>query len=150
MAKIFKRAIFLGGLIGFLSACSSLSKSTWAGAGYGAAVGGIAGSLVPGGSSSKPNNIIVGAATGATLGALSGALIHKTMEDHERESFDKGKSEGLLSGSRGRLASTTSGSGSAHYTSPKIERRWVDEEIKGNVLVEGHYEQVIVEEGHWE
>jgi hypothetical protein len=129
--------------------CSTLGGSTAAGAGYGAAVGGVAGSLIPGGSNSKPKNILIGSATGATLGALSGALIHKNMEDREREAFQNGKNSGG-NGSHGTLVSSSRGSISRRYIAPKIERRWVDDEIRGNILVEGHYEQVVVEEGRWE
>lgn len=149
MAKFFKRFFAVCVMAALLSGCSTFGKSTAAGAGTGAVVGGIAGSFLPGDESSKPKNILIGAAAGATVGALSGALIHKSMEDKERDAFEKGKSANKSSG-RGTVVASGNGSGNRRYIPPKIERRWVDDEIRGNILVEGHYEQVIVEEGHWE
>jgi gas vesicle protein len=130
-----------------LTACSTTTKSTLTGAGVGAAVGGIAGSFLPG---AEPQNVIVGAVAGGTLGALSGALIHKSMEDKEREAFEKGKSSKDSNSNRSSTVASGPHSDSKRYVPPRIERRWLDEEIRGNTLIEGHYEQVIVEEGHWE
>jgi len=48
------------------------------------------------------------------------------------------------------VVSTRSGSGSRRFIPPKVERRFVEDEIRGNTLVEAHYEQVIVEDGRWE
>ena len=56
----------------------------------------------------------------------------------------------MKSSGHATLVASGNGSGNRKYVSPKIERRWVEDEIRGNVLVEAHYEQVIVEEGHWE
>jgi hypothetical protein len=149
MVNNIQKGLILSVVLLALSACSTLTKSTLTGAGAGAAFGGIAGSLVPG-DSHKPQNIIIGAVAGGTLGALSGALIHKTMEDHEREAFEKGKNSKSNDQSHGALVSSGYNSGSRHYVPPKIERRFVGDEIHGNTLVEAHYEQVVVEEGHWE
>ena len=150
MANVFKRITGIVCLVIVASGCGTFTKSTLTGAGVGAAAGGIAGSLLPGDSSSKPQNVLVGSIAGATLGALSGALIHKNMEDKERDSFEKGRALGSSSSSRGHLASSSDNSNNKRFVPPKVERRWVDDEIKGNVLVEAHYEQVIVEEGRWE
>ncbi|MDZ4676312.1 MAG: hypothetical protein SGI74_02290 [Oligoflexia bacterium] len=150
MARVFKRLVCLGLVSVTISGCSTIGKSTATGAGVGGLAGGIAGSFIPGDESSKPRNVIIGAAAGATIGALSGALIHKSMEDKEREAFAKGQVAGKSSSSRGTTVASGNSSGSRKYVPPKIERRWVEDEIRGNVLVEAHYEQVIVEEGHWE
>jgi len=149
MAKYYKGCVLIAVAGTLLSGCSTIGKSTAAGAGVGGLVGGVTGSFLPGDESSKPKNILVGAVAGGAVGALSGALIHKSMEDKERDAFEKGKSEGAKT-SKGSLASASSRSTSGRYIPPKIERRWVDDEVRGNILVEGHYEQVIVEEGHWE
>ena len=150
VVKHIHLTLCLSACAGLISGCSTFGKSTGAGAGVGALAGGIAGSFIPGDESSKPRNVIVGAAAGATLGALSGALIHKTMEDRERDAFEKGKSSTSKSSNRGTVVASGNGSGNRRYVPPKIERRWVEDEIRGNVMVEAHYEQVIVEEGHWE
>ena len=130
--------------------CETLGKSTAAGAGVGATAGGIAGSFMPGDDSSKPRNVIFGAATGAVIGALSGALIHKNMEENECDAFEKGKLAALKKSGHGVVVTAGSSSGSRRYIPPKIERRWVEDDIHGNILIESHYEQVIVEEGHWD
>jgi uncharacterized protein YcfJ len=150
MVQVFKFLVFSIAVCGLISGCSSLGKSTTAGAGVGATAGGLIGNMVPGDDSSRPSHIIIGAATGAAIGALSGALIHKSMEESERDGFDKGKTEAAKNFGRGTLASSGTGSGNRRYVPPKIERRYIEDEIRGNVLVEAHYEQVIVEEGHWE
>jgi hypothetical protein len=150
MDQNIKLAISSLALSSIISGCSSLGKSTAAGAGVGVTAGGFVGNMLPGDSSSRPNHIIIGAATGAAVGALSGALIHKSMEESEREGFEKGKTEGSKNTGRGTLVASGSGSGNRKYVAPKVERRWIEDEIRGNILVEAHYEQVIVEEGHWE
>ncbi len=150
MAKVFKNYAAIIFVAGLSVSCTTLNKSTAAGAGTGAFAGGIAGSLLPGDSSDKPKNVIVGALAGATIGALGGALIHKNMEDKEREAFEKGKAASLNGSSRGTLTSSSRGSSSRRFSPAKVERRWLDDEVRGNVLIEGHYEQVIVEEGRWE
>jgi hypothetical protein len=150
MEQNFKLAFSSIVFCSLISGCSSLGKSTAAGAGVGATTGGLVGSMLPGGDSARPSNIIIGAATGAAIGGLSGALIHKSMEESGREGFEKGKAEGAKSNGHGTLVASSSASGNRKYVAPKIERRWVDDEIHGNVLIEAHYEQVIVEEGHWE
>jgi hypothetical protein len=150
LVQIFKLAVYSIALCLVASGCETLNKSTAAGAGVGATAGAVAGSFMPGDDSSKPRNVIFGAATGAVIGALGGALIHKNMEEHERAAFEKGKSTGTKGSGLGTVVSSSGGYGSRRYFPPKIERRWVDDDIHGNVLIESHYEQVIVEEGHWD
>ncbi|MEQ1875509.1 MAG: hypothetical protein ABL958_02610 [Bdellovibrionia bacterium] len=148
MAKFIEVFLVFGMSCVLFSGCSSMGKSASAGGGIGALAGGIAGSLLPGDESSKPKNVLVGAAAGATIGALGGALVHRSMEEKEREAFEKGKSVNSRAG--GTVVSSTRGSGNRRFTPPKIERRWVEDEIRGNTLIEAHYEQIIVEEGRWE
>lgn len=150
MVQFTKLAVYSIALCWVATGCETLNKSTAAGAGVGATAGAVAGSFIPGDDSSKPRNVIFGAATGAVIGALGGALIHKNMEEHERDSFEKGKATGAKNSGHGTVISTGGGSGSRRYIPPKIERRWVEDDIHGNILVESHYEQVIVEEGHWD
>lgn len=129
-----------------VNACSTGPKSTIVGGAIGAGAGGIAGSFLPG---NQPQNIVVGALAGGTIGALSGALIHKSIEDKEHDSYEKGKKEGKSErGPGGPIGFNAA----KRWLSPKLERRWKDEELLdgGKVLDEGHYQDVVVEEGHWE
>jgi len=84
-----ERFLIIGVSTAVLSGCSSLGKSTAAGMGIGGAAGGIAGSFLPGDENARPKNILIGTVAGATLGGLSGALIHRSMEEKEREAFEK-------------------------------------------------------------
>jgi hypothetical protein len=150
MAKFYQGFFPLISLGLVISACATAGKSTSAGAAAGALVGGIAGSFLPGDEASKPQNVIVGGLAGGTLGGLTGALIHKSMEEKERDAFEKGKHSSSRETSKNSSVPSGKGSSSGRYIPPKIERRWVEDEIRGNTLIEAHYEQVIVEEGHWE
>lgn len=138
--------LILLGLALLTFGCSTAGKSTAAGGAIGAGAGGIAGSFLPG---NQPQNIVVGTIAGGTVGALSGALIHKSIEDKERDAFEKGKKESKNDkGNGGPIGFNAS----KRWIAPRLERRWKDEELLegGKVLDEGHYQDVVVEEGHWE
>jgi hypothetical protein len=126
--------------------CSTPTRSTLAGGAIGAGAGGLAGSFLPG---NTPQNIVIGSIAGGTLGALSGALIHKSIEDKERDSYEKGKKDSKNDRSSGGAMGFNA---AKRWLAPRLERRWKDEELLegGKVLDEGHYQDVVVEEGHWE
>jgi len=133
MAKPFFKLTFLGSALLISFGCSTATKSTLTGGAIGAGVGGVAGSFLPG---SQPQNIVVGAIAGGTLGALSGALVHKSIEDKERDSYEKGKKDGKTEkGPGGPIGFNAA----KRWISPKLERRWKDEELLdgGKVLDEG-------------
>ena len=129
-----------------ISACATSSKSLLFGAGTGAAAGaGIGGLVDPGPKGhGRIKNAYVGAAAGAVLGGAAGYLIHDSMEARESAAFEKGKSNGL---SRASLAST--GGNTPNLIPPKVEVRFVDDQVKGNIFVPAHFEYVILEPAHW-
>lgn len=129
-----------------MSGCASSSKSMLFGAGTGAAAGAGIGALVDPGPKGhgRIKNAYVGAAAGAVLGGAAGYLIHDAAEAKTSLAFEKGRSEGLLK------ASQNSESGSPPNLVPaKVEVRFVDDQVKGNVFVPAHFEYVILEPARW-
>ncbi len=67
-------------LVPFLSGCSTLRDSLILGAGSGAALGGIAGSQLPG---AQDENAIKGAVVGGVVGGLASYFIHGSLESRD-------------------------------------------------------------------
>lgn len=67
-------------LVPFLSGCSTLRDSLILGAGSGAALGGVAGSQLPG---AQDENAIKGAVIGGVVGGLASYFIHDSLESRD-------------------------------------------------------------------
>lgn len=140
------RLIVALGLATQIAACASTGKSVLFGAGTGAAAGGAIGALVDPGPSGRGRikNAYVGAAAGAVLGGAAGLLVHDTIESREAAAREKAKSDGMLKAIQG------GGSGSPPNLVPaKVEIRFVEDQVKGNVFVPAHFEYVILEPARW-
>lgn len=129
-----------------LSACATNSKSVLLGAGTGAAAGAGIGALVDPGPKGRGRikNAYVGAAAGAVLGGAAGYLIHDSMEARKSAAFEKGKAEGLTSASR-----ISSNGNPPNLIPPKVEVRFVDDQVKGNIFIPAHFEYIILEPARW-
>lgn len=145
MNKIFE-AIAVIGIVSALSlfaGCTSLGKSVGlggaAGAGLGAAIGGIAD---PGQNGKyRTRNVIIGATAGGVVGAITGATIHESTEREKELAYLKGqnsKSTQMKAGSTPELEE------------PKVEAQWVESKVMGNRYIEGHFEYIITEPTRWE
>lgn len=140
------KLLFVATIAFSLTACSTGSKSMLFGAGTGAAAGAGIGALVDPGPKGRGRikNAYVGAAAGAVLGGAAGYLIHDSMESRESAAFEKGKSEGLT-----RASKATSDGNPPNLIPPKVEVRFVDDQVKGNVFVPAHFEYIILEPARW-
>jgi len=116
------------------------------GAGTGAAAGAGIGALVDPGPKGRGRikNAYVGAAAGAVLGGAAGYFMHEASAANESAAFEKGKSDGLMKGAK------VGGSNNPPNLVPaKVEVRFVDDQVKGNIFVPAHFEYVILEPARW-
>jgi outer membrane lipoprotein SlyB len=129
-----------------ISACATSTKSVMLGASSGAAAGAGIGVLVDPGPKGhgRIKNAYVGAAAGAVLGGAAGYLIHDSMEARESAAFEKGKSEGLT-----KLSQVSSNGNPPNLIPPKVEVRFVDDQVKGNSFIPAHFEYIILEPARW-
>lgn len=129
-----------------LSACTTSSKSMLFGAGTGAAAGAGIGALVDPGpkGQGRIKNAYVGAAAGAALGGAAGYMMRNSMKARESAAFEMGTSDGLTKASQ-----ATSGGNTPNLIPAKVEVRFVDDQVKGNIFVPAHFEYVILEPARW-
>lgn len=128
-----------------LSGCASTGKATLLGSGIGAAVGAGAGLAAYSGKKGQftARNVIVGGALGGLLGAGAGFIAHELVDKGEREGFEKGKVES------GKSQSVTANPGKPNLIPAKVESRFMDDQVRGNVFVPAHVEYIIVEPARW-
>ena len=129
-----------------LTACASSTKSTLFGAGAGAAAGGAIGALIDPGpkGQGRIKNAYVGAAAGAVLGGAAGFLVHDSIEARESAAREKAKSEGML-----KAVQSGANGAPPNLVPAKVEIRFVEDQVKGNVFVPAHFEYVILEPARW-
>ena len=135
----------LGMLFG--SGCATSGKSTLFGSGLGAGLGAGIGAMVDPGKKGKDRirNVFIGAAAGSLAGAASAYFGHGVVEGREKSAFEKGKKEGEISAGGAEAGAQ----GAPILVPPRIESRFVDEQIRGNVFIPAHFEYVIVEPARW-
>ena len=141
------RTILCSWFLVILTSCATGGKSTLLGAGVGTGVGAGIGAMVdPGpGAEGRIRNVFIGATAGSLIGAGAGYLAHKGIEDRESAAYEKGKKES----SKSAQASTDGVPGAPVLLPPRVESRFVDEQIRGNVFVPAHFEYMIVEPARW-
>ena len=129
-----------------ITGCASTGKSVLLGAGSGAAAGGAIGAIVDPGPTGRGRikNAYVGAAAGAVLGGAAGFLIHDSIESKEAAAREKAKSEGML-----KAIQNGSSGAPPNLVPAKVEVRFVEDQVKGNVFVPAHFEYVILEPARW-
>lgn len=129
-----------------LAGCATGTKSVLFGAGSGAAAGAGIGALVDPGpkGQGRIKNAYVGAAAGAVLGGAAGYLLHENADAKQSAAYEKGKSEGIS-----RAAKARSDGQPPNLIPPKVEVRFVDDQIKGNIFIPAHFEYVILEPARW-
>ena len=133
------------GLSLLTTGCASTGKATLLGAGIGTAVGAGAGLAAYSGKKGQftARNVIVGGALGGLLGAGAGFVAQAMVEKGEREGYEKGKAES------GKSNGVTANLGKPTLIPAKVESRFVDDQVRGNVFVPAHVEYIIVEPARW-
>ena len=138
-------AVLVSGFL--LGGCATGGKSTLFGAGVGAGVGAGIGAMVDPGpkGEGRIRNVFIGAAAGSLIGAGTGYLAHGGVESREKNAFEKGKKEGKKTPSE----YVGGAPGEPTLLPPRVEARFVDEQVRGNIYVPAHFEYVIVEPARW-
>jgi hypothetical protein len=129
-----------------ISGCATTGKSTLLGSGIGAGLGAGVGAIANGGPSGRNRirNVFIGATAGSLLGAGAGYLAQDLIEKREQDAFDKGKKEGQ------RPTTTYGGEpGQPVLIPPRVEARYVEDQVRGNTFVPAHFEYQIVEPARW-
>jgi hypothetical protein len=143
--KTWPFMVFLSSLSLILSSCATMSDSLILGIGAGAA----AGSAV---SNQNNGDKGTGAAIGAALGGLSAYLIHKGIEKREekirRETLLNLEKFDVSTPPKSGMVSIPTGGG--HFlTKPVVDMEWIETQVQGDKLVEGHRVWRIIEKPKW-
>lgn len=146
--KIKKSWLFIASLSSLsliLTSCATMSDSLILGIGSGAAAGAII-------SHQGQGDQGTGAVIGAVVGGLSAYLIHKGVEKHE----EKVRRETLLNldkfdvSTPPKSGTVSIPAGGGHYlTKPVVDMEWIDTQVQGDKLVEGHRVWKIIEKPKW-
>jgi hypothetical protein len=146
MKKLWKHGLCLLTLVS-LSACATSGRSTLLGTGVGAGVGAGIGALADPGpkGEGRIRNVFIGAAAGSLIGAGAGYLGHELVEKKERAAYEKGKKDSA----KDQTGNASEDSGAPVLIPPRVESRFVEEQVRGNVFVPAHFEYVIVEPARW-
>ncbi|MDH5581849.1 MAG: hypothetical protein OEY33_08065 [Bdellovibrionales bacterium] len=124
--------------------CSSVSRSV----GFGASVGALSG-VLPGlvlNFRDKSKATSIGLLAGGALGAVGGYFVHRGLESRDS---DVRKRTLLNLEEFGVSIPKNEVINSPTLTKPIIESRWIDSEVQGKKLIEGHREWIISEEPKW-
>lgn len=127
--------------------CSTMRNSLLTGAGAGAALGAAGGAVTS--SKDKGKAAATGALFGAVIGGISSYFIHKGVKKRE----DKVRRETLFNLGRNNVSMPSGYSphgGYGHGVSmPMVESEWIETEVKGKKLIEGHRIWMITEDAQW-
>ena len=144
--KTWPFMVFLSSLSLVLSSCATMSDSLILGIGAGAAAGSVV-------SNQNHGDAGTGAAIGAAIGGLSAYLIHKGIEKREvkirRETLlNLEKFDVSTPPKSGGMVSIPTGGG--HFlTKPVVDMEWIETQVQGDKLVEGHRVWRIIEKPKW-
>lgn len=128
-----------------LNSCATMSDSLIVGIGSGAAAGAAL-------AHNGKGDAGTGAAVGAAIGGLSAYLIHKGIEKRE----EKIRRETLLNlekfdvSTPPKSGTVSIPAGGGHFlTKPVVDMEWVETQVQGDKLVEGHRVWRIIEKPKW-
>ena len=130
----------------FLSGCASPGGVTFLGAASGAAIGAGMGFLPDAGPRGKgrSQNVFAGSTLGALLGAGIGLLLERNAAKESTVITEKAK-EPTLNSSVPALGEP----GVPVLIPPRVDGYFVDDQIRGNTFVPGHFEYQIKENARW-
>ena len=133
-------------LIAITPGCATSGKSTLLGGGVGAGVGAGIGAMVDPGpkGEGRIRNVFIGAAAGSLIGAGTGYFAHDAIEGREKDAYSKGKKDAESS-----QPAASGQSGAPVLLPPRVEARFVDEQVRGTTFVPAHFEYIIVEPARW-
>lgn len=129
----------------YLTGCSSMKHSIISGAASGAALGAGAGAIAS--KKDRGKKAAISALVGAAIGAVSGHFIHKGLE--ERDDDTRRKTLFDLDKYNVSIPKQFENHGKHGLTNPKVESEWIETQVKGKKLIEGHRTWVITEDAQW-
>lgn len=141
------KMIFVGIIVPLfiLAGCASMKESVITGVGVGAASGAATGSMA------SPANRKKGALTGALIGAAIGGISSYFIHDGLKKRDGQVRRETLFNLDKFNVSSPrgVSTGGQHGLTMPVVESQWIDTQVKGKQLVEGHRIWLITEDPQW-
>jgi len=122
-----------------------MSSSLILGIGTGSATGAVI-------TQNGQGDVGTGAAVGAVIGGLSAYFIHKSAENRE----EKTRRETLLNlekfdvSAPPKSGTVSIPTGGGHYlTKPVVDMEWIETQVQGDKLIEGHRVWKIIEKPKW-
>jgi hypothetical protein len=141
--------IFLFIMMVSLVGCSTMKESLVLGIGSGAATGAITGSVIV--DKNRGQAALQGALLGGVIGGIASYFIHGTVQKRD----DLIRRETLFNLEKFNVSTPSpsssmpsQGSGPA-ITSPKVEMQWIDTQVQGKKLIEGHRVWIMTEDAQW-
>lgn len=141
--------IFLIVMILALVGCSTMRESLVLGVGSGAATGAITGATIV--KQNRGQAALQGALFGGVIGGIASYFIHGTVQKRD----DLIRRETLFNLEKFNVSSPSSSSysippqGGPSVTSPKIEMQWIDTQVQGKKLIEGHRVWIMTEDAQF-
>ena len=127
--------------------CSTMRESLIVGAGTGAATGAIGAYALS--YWNKGQAAFQGALIGGAVGGIASYFLHKELEQRD----DRTRRDTLfnlekfnVSAPSSYQSSTANGPG---LTVPRVDAQWVDTQVQGKKLIEGHRVWIITEDTQW-
>ena len=143
-----KSSLSIPSLLSFLAiqSCVTPGSSVTAGAGTGAALGGLGGYAVSQGASPGERNrqAAIGAGAGAVLGGITGYVIHNELKDRDQKAYEQGVKEGKKT-----TAVPVDPPSPPMLVPAQTDAVWIDDQVRGSTYTPGHYEYRIREKAHW-
>lgn len=124
--------------------CSTLKQSLLLGIGSGAAIGAVSGGVMS--AQYGRQYALQGTLIGAAVGGIAGFLIHKgleTRDDSTRRDTLFNLDKFNVQAPVGKLPAPPG------ISRPVVESEWIDTQVQGKKLIEGHRVWVISEEPQW-
>jgi len=126
--------------------CASMKQAALLGAGIGAGAGAGVGLLAPPGrrGQNRARNVIIGSALGGLLGVGAGVLTQSLEENAQKDGYQKG----IQDSKRDEDVQPSNGHNPV-LIPPRIQSRFVDDQVRGNTFIPAHLEFQITEPARW-
>jgi hypothetical protein len=130
-----------------LAGCSTMKESLIVGTGTGATAGAIGAFTMA--SRNKGQAAFQGALIGGAVGGIASYFLHKELEQRD----DRTRRDTLFNLEKFNVSTPSSYQNSSTIgpglTVPKVDAQWVDTQVQGKKLIEGHRVWVITEDAQW-
>lgn len=133
-------------LMGSMVGCATMKQSLIVGASSGAATGAMAGSTIA--DKNKGQASLQGALIGGAIGGIASYFIHGHLDKRD----DRVRRETLFNLEKFNVstpASFSGASGGPGVAAPRVEMQWVDTQVQGKKLIEGHRVWIMTEDAQW-